>query len=142
MTEHAARSKSKKIHALLRELSDDEDNLVNVELESLDVPSDPQRPWLNDYRAYMDFAEQVPDGWTPVQWWGVSRLIRSIWVGLMYFSSTTRSAITLRGEAWHVITMRSWHHLYRASARSHRAASQSRNCAVVSRATLSRPYNV
>jgi hypothetical protein len=32
MTEHAARSKSKKIHALLRELSNDEDNLVNVEL--------------------------------------------------------------------------------------------------------------
>jgi hypothetical protein len=56
MTEHAARSKSKKIHALLRELSDDEDNLVNVGLESLDVPSNPQRPWLNNYRAYMDFA--------------------------------------------------------------------------------------
>lgn len=139
MTEHAARSKSKKIHALLRELSDDEDNLVNV---GLAVPSDPQRPWLNDYRAYMDFAEQVPDGWTPVQWWGVSHSIRSIWVGSMYFSSATQSAITLRGEAWHAITMRLWHHLYQASARSHRAASQSRNCAVVSRATLWRPYNV
>jgi hypothetical protein len=38
----------------------------------LDVPKDPKRPWLRDYHAYMDVHEQMPDGWTAIQWWGVS----------------------------------------------------------------------
>ena len=61
--------KGKKLHALLRELSDDEDVMVDM---GLDVPDDPQRPWIHDYHAYMDVNEQLPDGWSAVQWWGVS----------------------------------------------------------------------
>jgi len=56
--------------ALLRELSDDEDNVM-VDI-GLDVPDDPQQPWLHDYHAYIDILEQVPEGWTAIQWWGVS----------------------------------------------------------------------
>ena len=37
-----------------------------------DVPDDPQRPWLRDYRVYIDVPEQVQEGWTAIQWWGVS----------------------------------------------------------------------
>jgi hypothetical protein len=37
-----------------------------------DVPDDPQWPWLRDYRAYVDVLKQVPEGWTAIQWWGVS----------------------------------------------------------------------
>lgn len=62
-------SRGKGIHALLRELSDDEDDALG---DTMDVPDDPQRPWLRDFRAYMDVPEQVPDGWTAIQWWGVS----------------------------------------------------------------------
>jgi len=62
--------KDKGSRALLRELSDDEDNaMVDI---GLDVPDDPQRPWLRDYHAYIDILEQVPEGWTAIQWWGVS----------------------------------------------------------------------
>jgi hypothetical protein len=57
------------LQALLRELSDDEDMMMDT---GLDVPDDPQRPWLRDYRAYIDFPEQVPEGWSAIQWWGVS----------------------------------------------------------------------
>jgi len=63
--------KSKKVHKLLRELSSDEDDAVDIGLDH-DIPDDPQRPWLQDYQAYMNIVEQVPDGWTAVKWWGVS----------------------------------------------------------------------
>jgi hypothetical protein len=70
----SARSrKGRKLHTLLRELSDDEDQMVDTGLE---VPDDPQRPWIQDYHAYMDVVEQLPDGWSAVQWWGVSNFFR------------------------------------------------------------------
>jgi len=68
MVSSARSRKGKGLHALLRELSDDDEPTTNM---GLDVPEDPQRPWLHDYRAYMDVLEKVPDGWTVVQWWGV-----------------------------------------------------------------------
>jgi hypothetical protein len=63
--------KGKGLHVLLRELSDDEDNM---DMDTgLDVPDDPERPWLRDYKAYMDVVEQVREGpgWSVIQWWGV-----------------------------------------------------------------------
>lgn len=74
--------KNKGLHVLLRELSDDEDDIMTVTRSDtasgqsgprLDVPlaDDPQRPWLRDYRAYMDVPEQVREGWSAIQWWGV-----------------------------------------------------------------------
>ena len=73
MTRPSAPSrKDKGLRTLLRELSDDEEDIaVNT---GLDVPDDPQRPWLRDYHAYVDVLEQVPEGWTAIQWWGVSTL--------------------------------------------------------------------
>ena len=62
--------KGKKINALLWELSDDDDNTVDI---GVDILSDPQCPWLQDYHAYMDVIEQVPEGWSMIKWWGVSR---------------------------------------------------------------------
>ena len=66
--------KSKKgLRALLRELSDDEDETVNL---GDNIPKDPNWPWLRHFRAFMDAVEQVPDGWSAVQWWGVRVLNR------------------------------------------------------------------
>jgi hypothetical protein len=36
------------------------------------VPEDPERPWLRDFRSYLDAVEQVPDGCSAIKWWGVS----------------------------------------------------------------------
>jgi hypothetical protein len=63
--------KGKELHVLLRELSDDE---ATADV-GIDVLDDSQWPWLHDYHAYVDLLEQVPDGWTAFQWWGVSVLI-------------------------------------------------------------------
>lgn len=62
--------KDKGFRALLRELSDDEEDAMAD--TGLDVPDDPQQPWLRDYHAYIDVLEQVPESWTAIQWWGVS----------------------------------------------------------------------
>ena len=64
-------AKRKGLHALLRELSDDEEDVADI---GVDVPDDPQRPWYRDFCAYMDtIHEQVPEAWTAIQWWGVSK---------------------------------------------------------------------
>jgi hypothetical protein len=64
--------KGKGLRALLRELSDDEDDMMKDTANGLDVPADdPQRPWLRDFCAYMDVPEQVREGWSAIQWWGV-----------------------------------------------------------------------
>jgi hypothetical protein len=63
--------KGKKVHALIRELSDDEEDMEDMRPNE---PHDPQQPWLCDYRAYIDVFEQVPEGWTAFQWWGVSNV--------------------------------------------------------------------
>ena len=61
--------KGKGLHALLQELSNNEEaTLVDP---GLDVPDDPQWPWLHDYHD-MDILEQVPDGCMSIQWWGIS----------------------------------------------------------------------
>jgi hypothetical protein len=62
--------KDKGLRVLLRELSDDEEDAAID--TGLDVPDDPQRPWVRDFRAYVDVLEQVPEGWTAIRWWGVS----------------------------------------------------------------------
>jgi hypothetical protein len=68
--ESTTSKKSKKgLHALLRELSDDEDNPTNT---APDDSEDPDWPWSRYFRAYMDVLEQVPDGWSAIKWWGVS----------------------------------------------------------------------
>ena len=63
--------KGKGLNVLLRELSDNEDNIMDT---GSDVPlaEDPQRPWFRDFHAYMDVPEQVREGWSAIQWWGVS----------------------------------------------------------------------
>jgi hypothetical protein len=73
-------TKSKGLRALLQELSDDEDEMEDT---GTAVPDDPRRPWLRDYCAYLDVLEQVPEGWTVIQWWGVS------WISVAIISIRT-----------------------------------------------------
>ena len=64
--------KGKGLNALLQELSDDkEDTVMDI---GLLVPDDPEQPWLHDFCAYLDASvlEKVLEGWSAIQWWGVS----------------------------------------------------------------------
>jgi hypothetical protein len=62
-----------KIRTLLRELSDDEEDSRASSPSMLE--DDPSRPWLCDFHAYLDTTEHVPEGWTAIDWWGVSASI-------------------------------------------------------------------
>jgi hypothetical protein len=68
-TQSTQRKTNKKLHVLLRELSDDEEMATDA---GTDVPEDPNRPWLRDFRSYLDVVEQVPEGCSTIRWWGVS----------------------------------------------------------------------
>ena len=59
-----------KLGKLLRELSDDEDD--NHAGSGSVTTEDPERPWLRDFRIYLDTVEHIPDGWSTITWWGVS----------------------------------------------------------------------
>jgi len=97
-------TKSKGLRTLLQELSDDEDESVHT---GIAVPDDPHRPWLHDYRAYIDVFEQVLDGWTTIEWWSVSQILLqfvSVRSNLIY-DSTILGAITLPGLPLHETTL-------------------------------------
>ena len=132
--------KDKGLNALLRELSDnEEDTTMDTGLNVLD---DPQRPWIRDYHAYMDVPEQVPEGWTAIQWWGVSTSASISWCKTKIICSTIHNAIIQPGAPLHETTWQSCHHLCQVSAHSRRVGSQYQNAAIVSRVTLWRPYSV
>jgi hypothetical protein len=66
----SSKSKNKKrgLQALLRELSDDEENVTD---SPPGISEDPDRPWFQHFSAYINSSEQVPDGWSAIKWWGV-----------------------------------------------------------------------
>jgi hypothetical protein len=53
---------------LLRELSSDDD-------ADIDAPSsllaDSSKPWQKEFNQYLDVRDEVPEGMTLIQWWGV-----------------------------------------------------------------------
>jgi len=98
----AQSKKGKGLHVLLRELSDDEElEGRNMDMAGPDVPDDPQQPWLHGYHGYVDVPEQVPDGWTAIQWWGVSILVGIFLQEANAIDSTIHSAIILPGVPLH-----------------------------------------
>ena len=54
--------------------SSDEDEMdESPSTASLSVPLNPLRPWLRDFRIYIDTREsELPEGMGTIQWWGVS----------------------------------------------------------------------
>ena len=84
---HSTQSSSKpsaqpvkpKIKTLLRELSDDEDDIGANVPGIISTPEDPNRPWLGDFRAYLDVVEHVPEGWTTTSWWGLNAHRYPVW---------------------------------------------------------------
>jgi hypothetical protein len=80
-----------RINKLLQELSDDEDG--DHPNSRSRVSEDPSRPWLPDFRVYLDTTEHVPDNWTTMQWWGVSLLPCSEVFGV-HCNCVSRSTLT------------------------------------------------
>ncbi|KAG6867415.1 hypothetical protein C0993_003076, partial [Termitomyces sp. T159_Od127] len=67
------KSWSKGSKVLLRELSDDKNEEDASYMEKnlgVSNPGDPEWPWLPYFDEYIYTKEQVPTGWSAVEWWG------------------------------------------------------------------------
>ena len=64
------------VKALLRELesSEDEDSSDDTGAGTSATPADPTKPWLREFNQYLNAIDELSDGQTIVQWWGVSTL--------------------------------------------------------------------
>jgi hypothetical protein len=55
--------------------SSDEDEDDSPSAAASSEPLDPLRPWLRDFRIFIDTREsELPEGMGIIQWWGVSRI--------------------------------------------------------------------
>lgn len=61
------RSAASKTRVLLRELGSDDDS----DEESPSTPTDAAKPWLKEFNQYMLAVDDLRDGVSIVQWWGV-----------------------------------------------------------------------
>jgi hypothetical protein len=76
-TPHPAVKKSKagSLKKLIREVESEDDEEEISDVMASTANSDPSKPWLSDFRKYVDTLEATPpSGMSTIQWWGV-RLI-------------------------------------------------------------------
>jgi hypothetical protein len=65
-----------KVKVLLWELeSHDEDENLFAHSTPSSSSSDPAKPWLKEFHYYLNSFDEIPEGMSIVQWWGVSCII-------------------------------------------------------------------
>ena len=94
------------------------------EEEELSTPTptaDVSKPWKNEFNWYLDGNDEVPNGMSLPQWWGVHSFILHINILFWLIFSFCRSTlhISLSGLHWPVTTLQSWDPLFRANMHSH-----------------------
>jgi hypothetical protein len=65
------------VHNLLRELDSSDDGNSNDESGPSAGAYDPAKPWLWEYNLYFNTTDEIPEGQSLVQWWGVGDLVSS-----------------------------------------------------------------
>jgi hypothetical protein len=73
----AVKKRNKKLAQLLAEDSADEDSEM-ASTPSLPVAPDvnTNKPWLREFKQYIDGVDEVPNGMTIIKWWGVSLFVK------------------------------------------------------------------
>lgn len=61
---------NKKLARLLAKDSSDDKTSLPFNSTPLNV-SGAQKPWLHEFKAYLDAIDEVPNGMTIMKWWGV-----------------------------------------------------------------------
>jgi len=60
------------MNKLLRELdSSGDDSSSDDDAGPSATPADPAKPWLKEFNQYLNMIDELADGQTLVQWWGV-----------------------------------------------------------------------
>jgi hypothetical protein len=70
----AVKKGNKKLARLLAEDSDEEMDVPLAETVTVtqSPDSDTNKPWLREFKQYIDGVDEVPNGMTITKWWGVS----------------------------------------------------------------------
>lgn len=66
-----------KVHNLLRELDSSDDENSDDESSPSVGAYDPAKPWLWEYNLYFNTTDEIPEGQSLVQWWGVGHPVSS-----------------------------------------------------------------
>ena len=61
---------NKKLARLLAEDSSD-DEMSAPSMSTPSVGSEAPKPWLHEFKVYLDGIDEVPNGMTVTKWWGV-----------------------------------------------------------------------
>jgi hypothetical protein len=59
---------------LMRELNSSDDESDIDDMADSVIPIDPAKPWLKEFNFFLNSVDQLADGQTIVQWWGVCRI--------------------------------------------------------------------
>lgn len=68
----AVKKVNKKLARLLAVDSTDEETDVPSTSATPSPDSDNNKPWLREFKLYIDGVDEVPNGMTITKWWGVS----------------------------------------------------------------------
>ncbi|KZT00108.1 hATC-domain-containing protein, partial [Laetiporus sulphureus 93-53] len=66
----------------LVDLSSDDDDEARSSLSLTQALLDPEKQWEHDFQKYIDLNEDVPDGMSTVQWWGLNAHCFPVWASL------------------------------------------------------------
>ena len=64
--------------SLMRELNSSDDESDDDDITHSAIPADPSKPWLREFNLFLNTVDQLADGQTIVQWWGV-RIVSHRW---------------------------------------------------------------
>ena len=75
---------------LLCELESSDDDDSSDDAGPSTTQNDPTKPWLREFHKYLNMTDELSDGQTLVQWWGVSTL--SHWQHLNHTQPMVRTS--------------------------------------------------
>jgi hypothetical protein len=107
-TELRTSTGNRRLDVLLNELSDsDEDTLDTPHKDPLTLSRtssaslfdlvDPLKPWLHDFRAYLNSKDRLGE-MSIVQWWGINSLRYPVWASLARHDFLSVMAISVSSE--------------------------------------------
>jgi hypothetical protein len=138
------RGSRSRFRTLLHELdSSDDDELSDDTPGTSTTFIDATPAWSKDFNTYLNTTDEIPEGQTIVQWWGVS-LFKFLHQNfhIAHCSMNRSTLIDIQyGHHLRGTISQSWHHLYPANGHSPPQASQFRSAATVSRGILSKHFS-
>ena len=132
-----------RLRTLLHELdSSDDDELPSNALGSSATPNDATPAWLKEFNVYINTTDEIPEGQTIIQWWGVSYMSHTHCECYSPVLNRSMATDTPFGHLLLGITSQLWHHQCRASELSLLQVLQFRSAKTASKGISSKHCSV